>query len=189
MAISARIWSPLTRLLNRARIASNSSRVIRSALGDLLEPDPPHLGTGRDAQPIGLVLEDQCIDDVPVLQSAERGLPQVRVQHRDELVGVASLHRHLVEGALVDRLPVQRDDRLIAPGVAGTQQFRQAVGDHEAEHGQDREDGEQLALMATKDLKRHGVPRVSIVASGGSATGTKDRPESAGRGGVSGAPP
>ncbi len=89
---------------------------------------------------------------------------------------------------MVNRLPIQRDDRLIAPGVAGTQQFRQAVGDHETEHGQDGEDGEQLALMATKDLKRHGVPRVSIVASEWARDRDQRQTRTAGRGGVSGAP-
>ncbi len=145
---------------------------VHLVLGDVLEELTAHPGPGRDAQPVGLMLEDQGVDQVPGLQAAERIGTKVGAEPPDELVGVAPLHGHIVDDAVVDRLAVERGDRLIAPAHVGAQQLGQAVGDHEAEHGQDREDREQLALVATKDLKRHGVPRVSILTSGrGPASG------------------
>ena len=81
-------------------------------------------------------------------------------QAGDEHVRPVPLAGQLVELAAVDRLAVEIDDLLVPPAVVGAEQPRQAVGDDETEHGQDREDGEQLALMAAKDLERHGVPQM-----------------------------
>ena len=71
-----------------------------------LEPLPAHLGRRRDAQPVGLVLEDQGVDQVALLQAAE-GLAGHELGSRldDEHVGPAPLPGQLVELALVDRWP------------------------------------------------------------------------------------
>ena len=134
--------------------------------GDLLEIFLTHLGARRQTQPVGFPLKDQGVDNVSVLGRAERMRAQIRIQLGHEHVGEGPLLEHLIECAAIHCLAEKFRDRLIAPAVAGIEQLGQTVRDHEAEHGQDREDGEQLTLVAPKYLKRHGVPRVSIVAIG-----------------------
>ena len=113
------------------------------------------------------MLEDQGVDQVSVFGRHRTDVrPRYGFNSDDEHVGEGPLLEHLVERAAIDCLAEKFHDRLIAPAVAGIEQLGQTVRDHEAEHGQDREDGEQLTLVASEYLKRHGVPRVSIGALG-----------------------
>ena len=144
--------------------------------GHLLEPLFGHLGTGGHLECVGLVLEDQGIDERPGRGDiAEDGRAGDAVKDRRELgqepIGPVPLGGHRVDVAGVDRLAVEGDHDGIAIGahVAPAQEPGERVGQHKAEHGQDREDGEKLPLMASKHRERHGVPQ-----------GSKDRPPGSG---------
>ena len=72
LAMSARSCSPLTRLLRRLEqdLEQFAGHLV---VGDPLEEFPAHLGPGRETQPVGLVLEDQGVDQVAVLGRRRTG--------------------------------------------------------------------------------------------------------------------
>src|SRR5262249_7039161 len=68
---------------------------------------------------------------------------------------------HIPDLTLVDGFSEEFGNLLVPSNVIRIEQARQAVGDDKSQHGKDGENAQHLSLMATKYLKRHGVPPCS----------------------------
>ena len=173
--MSSRICSPLT-WLPRPRSRGLEQLARHPAAGHLLEPIFRHLGTARHLQGVGLMLEDQGIDQGPRGRDvAEEGRAGDTIEDRRELgqepVRTVPLAGHHVDVGNVDGFSVEldHDGVSITADIAATQEPGERIGQNETEPGQDREDGEELPLMTSKHRERHGVPQSS-----------KDRPSGGG---------
>jgi hypothetical protein len=103
------------------------------------------------------MLEDQGVDEGARRQVAEELEASPPEQLVEEQVGPAPLELHAVDLAAADGPAVELDD----DGVGSARDAALEVAGEgdvhgEGDHGQDRQDGEHLALVASEDRERHG---------------------------------
>ena len=106
--------SSLTSLLNRLN-RTLTKLSVHPAAGNLHSAIPAHLGRGWNVEPVGLVLQDHGIDQVSLLEPAERSSGPVNwPMAGNEKIRPASVAGQVIELALVDGFAVELGDLLVA---------------------------------------------------------------------------